>query len=190
MDTWTFLTVPGYTNSGPDHWQSWWEQAEVSMRRVEQRDWDHPEPAAWAAALEAAVAPATAASTILIGHSCGSIAIAHWVARYRRSVAGAFLVAPSDVDRSGVTPALRHFGPIPLLRLPFPSVVVASEDDPYCTPARADVFARAWGSELVFMGRAGHINTASGHGPWPEGWSLLRTFCGRLGGAMPVRRGA
>ncbi len=186
LGTWTLLTIPGYTSSGPDHWQSCWERADAAMGRIEQHDWDRPEPAAWAAAIEQQVPPATAGSTILIGHSCGSIAIAHWVARYGRAVAGAFLVAPSDVERVGVTPALQEFGPVPLLELPFPSMVVASENDPYCTPERARDFAQAWGSELVFVGQAGHINTASGHGPWPEGRELLRTFCARL--ARPLAR--
>ena len=44
------------------------------------------------------------------------------------------------------------------------------------------MFAKAWGSELVFVGQAGHINTASGHGPWLEGRALLQRFCERLSG--------
>jgi predicted alpha/beta hydrolase family esterase len=188
LGTWILKTVPGYTSSGPDHWQSHWERAEPTISRIEQRDWDHPEPAEWAAALETAIAPATAASTVLIGHSCGSLAVAHWVAQYGRSVAGAFLVAPSDVERPGVLAVLEAFGPVPLLRLPFPSLVVASEDDPYCSPERAEVFARAWGSKLVFVGRAGHLNKASGHGPWPEGRALLQDFCAQLAAGAPVHR--
>lgn len=179
-EAWNLLTIPGYTNSGPDHWQSHWERLHRAIRRVEQRDWDRPEPAEWAAALDAAIDPTAATSSVLIGHSCGSIAVAHWAARYGRSVAGAFLVAPSDVERMGVTPALHAFGPIPMRRLPFPTLVVASENDPYCTPERAATFARAWGSRLVLIGPAGHINTASGHGPWPEGQALLRDFCTEL----------
>ena len=181
---WTLLTVPGYTNSGPDHWQSHWERADPMMRRVEQRDWDRPDPVAWATAIDAAVSPETAASTVLLGHSCGSVAVAHWVAQYGRQVAGAMLVAPSDVERMGAEPALQAFGPVPLVPLPFPTLVVASEDDPYCTPERTQAFARAWGSDLVFVGRAGHLNTASGHGPWLEGRALLQQFCSRLQSAL------
>ncbi len=187
MSAWILRTIPGYTNSGPDHWQSHWERAEPAIGRIAQQDWDHPEPRAWATAVDAAIAPATMASTVLIGHSCGSIAVAHWAAQYGRRVAGAFLVAPSDVERPGVPAVLKAFGPIPLFQLPFPSLVVASEDDPYCSPERAQVFARAWGSALVFVGSAGHINTASGHGPWPEGRALLQSFCARLSVGTPMR---
>jgi hypothetical protein len=62
--------------------------------------------------------------------------------------------------------------------LPFRSIVVASEDDPYVTLHRAQDFATAWGSEFINIGRAGHINTDSGHGPWPEGETWLESLRG------------
>jgi hypothetical protein len=62
---------------------------------------------------------------------------------------------------------------MPLLRLPFPSIVVASTDDEYVTLDRAQQFARAWGSRLVNIGVAGHINSATGLGSWPLGRALL-----------------
>jgi len=74
---------------------------------------------------------------------------------------------------STVQEAVQSFAPMPLVRLPFPSVVVASSDDPYVTPGRAAAFARAWGSRLVTLTRAGHVNTDSGFGPWDEGRRLL-----------------
>jgi hypothetical protein len=58
--------------------------------------------------------------------------------------------------------------------LPFPSVLVASENDPHGTLQFAKKTARGWKSRLVNAGRAGHINVDSGHGPWPEGQQLLR----------------
>lgn len=57
--------------------------------------------------------------------------------------------------------------------LPFPSIVVASADDDYVTPAQARAYATAWGSEYVEIGAAGHINSASGLGAWPAGRALL-----------------
>jgi predicted alpha/beta hydrolase family esterase len=62
---------------------------------------------------------------------------------------------------------------MPLRKLPFRSVVVASTDDPFVTLERAKLFATSWGSRLIQMSNAGHINTASGHGPWPEGEAWL-----------------
>jgi predicted alpha/beta hydrolase family esterase len=62
---------------------------------------------------------------------------------------------------------------MPLVRLPFPSVVVASSDDPYVTVERATTFATAWGSALKLVEGAGHLNSASGLGEWPAGYALL-----------------
>jgi predicted alpha/beta hydrolase family esterase len=63
---------------------------------------------------------------------------------------------------------------MPLRRLPFPSVVVASTDDPYVTTERARRFAEAWGSRFVTVGDAGHINSQSSLGDWPAGFALLQ----------------
>jgi hypothetical protein len=60
-----------------------------------------------------------------------------------------------------------------MLRLRFPSIVVASSNDPYVTLPRAKTFATAWGSEFVMIGEAGHINSAGGLGNWEEGLRLL-----------------
>ena len=87
---------------------------------------------------------------------------------------GALLVAPADVDSPLHTPdEVRSFSPIPLRRLPFPSIVVASRDDPFSSLERATQFAAAWGARLVTLDHAGHINADAGFGPWPEGRRLL-----------------
>jgi len=79
-----------------------------------------------------------------------------------------------DVDAvADVVPAVESFRPMPLLRLACPSIVVASDDDIYTSINRAEAFARAWGSRFVRLLRAGHINSASGHGDWPEGRAWL-----------------
>ena len=72
-----------------------------------------------------------------------------------------------------------NFAPIPLTRLPFPSIVVASTNDEYMTLERAQQVAQAWGSRLVNVGALGHINSASGLGLWPQGHALLQELVGR-----------
>ncbi|HEV3051135.1 MAG TPA: alpha/beta hydrolase [Longimicrobium sp.] len=170
------LIVPGWTNSGPEHWQTLWERADPQrFCRVEQRDWDEPRVDDWVNALDAAIA-AEPAPPVLVAHSLGCIAIAHWAARFARPVAGALLVAPPDVERADMPEPVRNFAPVPLRPLPFRSILVASDNDEYITLDRAKAFARAWGSELVHAGRAGHINTDAGFGPWPEGERLLASL--------------
>lgn len=166
------LNVPGYTGSGPGHWQTLWERADPRFRRVEQRDWDAPEPDAWTSALDRAVR-ARGEPVLLVAHSLGCITVARWAAIGRGGVAGALLVAPADVEREDAPEPIRSFAPIPADRLPFPSLLVSSGDDPYLAPARAEVLARRWGSRPVRLGAVGHVNTASGLGAWPEGLALL-----------------
>ncbi|HET6268120.1 MAG TPA: alpha/beta hydrolase [Acidobacteriota bacterium] len=170
-----FLTVPGWTNSGPQHWQSLWEQEHPEYVRVEQKDWIRPVIADWVEGLRSAIEKA-GCPVVLIGHSTGCIAIVHYAHQHKQDVRGAFLVAPSDVERDDFPPSLVGFAPIPMKSLPFASLVVASSTDPYTTLQRARQFADGWGSKIVEVGALGHINTASGHGPWPEGQKLLAEF--------------
>jgi predicted alpha/beta hydrolase family esterase len=172
------LILPGYADSGPDHWQSHWERADPACRRVVQDDWLLPRLEDWLATLDREVR-ACATAPVLAAHSLACALVAHHAARGGARVRAALLVAPADVDSPAHTPdEVRSFAPIPLAPLPFPSVVVASGDDPFVTPARAEALARAWGSRLVVLPRAGHINADAGFGPWPEGRRLLDGLLG------------
>ena len=169
-----FLIVPGLFNSSPDHWQSHWQRTLPTAERVEQSDWERPTLGEWTAGLVETVRRNPGA--VLIAHSLGCAVVAHLAAiSGGRGVAGALLVAPADVNRQG--PAgrlLQGFSPLPRQRLPFPTLVVASRDDPYVDITQARAFAHGWGARFVDAGRAGHINVESGHGPWPTGLDLLR----------------
>ncbi|HYX68298.1 MAG TPA: alpha/beta hydrolase [Terriglobales bacterium] len=167
------LTVPGLWSSGPEHWQTYWERVLPACRRVEQKEWETPHCAAWIATLDAAVT-ATRPPVALAAHSLGCVAVAHWANKYGRAVAGALLVAPTDVEGPKFPPGAEGFQPMPLERLPFPSMVVASEDDPWVSLERARFFAERWGSRFVNLGRVGHINSDSKLGEWPQGQELMR----------------
>lgn len=166
------LILPGYDSSGPEHWQSLWQRAHPEYRRVEQRDWTAPVCDEWVAALDHAVL-AAAAPPVLVAHSLGCHTVVHHAARHGRPVRGALLVAPPDVDDPDFPPVIEGFRPVPRMPLPFPSIVVASSDDWYTTPDRAQALAEAWGSRFVLLERAGHINADAGFGPWPDGTRLL-----------------
>lgn len=168
-----FLIVPGWQGSGPDHWQSHWERELPGAARIEVPDWDAPRRADWLEAIDRAVRRAPA-PPIFITHSLGGIAVAHWAAVASVPAAGALLVAPADLDRADCPEALRDFTPVPRARLRFPSVLVASDSDPYASLESSIELAADWGSRIVIVRRAGHINTASGHGPWPDGRAFLR----------------
>lgn len=174
--------IPGWGGSGPEHWQTVWQAQQRGSRRVELPDWWSPEPETWIAAIDRTVREVVATlgqPPVLIAHSLACVAVAAWAARHRAPVAGALLVAPADPERADAAAVLRTFAPVPLGRLPFPSRVVVSDDDPYVSLERATVFATAWGAELELVPGARHINVASGHGAWPEGLALLRQVVAR-----------
>jgi len=166
------IIVPGWKNSGPAHWQSEWERTLPHCRRVEQPDWISPDPVIWHGQVAQAVSTATC-PVLLIAHSLGCLAVAALPIALHSRVAGALLVAPADVERRDVSPGLAAFAPIALNTLSFQSVVVASDNDPYCSLERARVLADAWGSRLSIVEGAGHINAQAGFGPWPDGLRLL-----------------
>lgn len=167
------LVVPGLGGSGPGHWQSLWEASDPGFRRVVQRDWLQPDLAQWRAALERAVR-ACPLPPVVVAHSLGCALVAHGARAFGDGIKAAFLVSPSDVDAPDRTPeVVRGFSPMPLQRLPFPSLVVASSDDPRVSLARAGFFAECWGSRFTTIDHAGHLNEASGIGAWPQGRHLL-----------------
>ena len=178
------LMVPGWTGSGPDHWQSRWETKLKTSQRVQQENWDVVDKAQWTTRLLEAIACATR-PVVLVAHSCGVPTVVHAAARLADAkVIAAFLVAPASEAASQRIPDMDPaFTPYPRDPLPFPSLLVASRTDAHCTYEDAGDMALAWGSTLVDAGDVGHLNTASGHGPWPEGVMRLGLFLQQLGPA-------
>ncbi|EHK64375.1 RBBP9/YdeN family alpha/beta hydrolase [Achromobacter arsenitoxydans] len=179
------IIVPGWKNSGPDHWQSRWQALLPHACRIAQSDWQNPRPADWIARLAADVDDARS-PVLLIAHSLGCLISAALPVPLRAKVAGALLVAPADIERPDAPECLRAFAPIPRQPLPFQSVVVASDDDPYCALERARTFAADWGSRVVVLPNAGHINADSGLGDWPQGLKLLGALRRRASWRIPT----
>lgn len=173
----SLLILPGLGNSGPEHWQSHWERADPDAVRLLQRDWDTPRCAEWLDTLVAFL-ESSDDTFVIAAHSSACALVAHLVDARRdlaeRKIAGALLVAPSDPDGPHYPQGPEGFGPVPMAAMPFRSIVVASDDDPYIAPDKARAYAGHWGAEFVLIARAGHINARSGHGRWPEGHALLQ----------------
>ncbi|MGK8709205.1 alpha/beta hydrolase [Metapseudomonas otitidis] len=178
-----YLILPGWQGSPDDHWQSHWERTLPNAQRVEQADWDQPDRAAWVAALERAI-DAERTPVILVAHSLGCVTVAHWAAQadpdVLRRVRGSLLVAPADVERPGCPEALTGFAPIPRTALPFPTLLVGSDNDHAASPQRALQLARDWGAEPAILAGAGHINVKSGHQRWEQGFAYLYRLQGRI----------
>lgn len=174
------LIIPGYKGSPENHWQTRWERRLSTAKRVAQAEWTKPVREDWTRQVAEAVAAATR-PVILVAHSLGVAAAVQAAPDFTRRVAGAFFVAPPDVANAAIRPRhLMTFGPYPRDPLPFPSVVVASRNDPFSSFDAAEDAAGAWGSLFIDAGEAGHINAESGHGPWPEGLLTFGKFLSGL----------
>lgn len=172
-----YLTVPGYGNSGQAHWQTYFENSLPGCIRIEQKNWDEPVMADWVNTINDSVLQYDPETVVLISHSMGGIAIAHWANQYNQKIKGAMIVAPPDLENPFQQLPIKNFTPIPAIKLPFPSVIVASRNDNWATKERTKLFAQNWGSSLIFIGDAGHINADSGYTNWDEGLEILKTIC-------------
>ncbi|RDI96799.1 serine hydrolase family protein [Dyella solisilvae] len=170
-----YVILPGIGGSGAQHWQSLWQQKHSRMYRFSPKDWDAPDRDEWLDALDAAVS-ARKSPCVLVAHSLACLLIAHWSATAARKVAGALLVGVPD-PRAPVFPGVAaSFAAVPEIPLRFPSLIVASSNDPYGSLDYARLRAQQWGSRLVEGGPLGHINASSDLGNWDWGLNLLERF--------------
>jgi predicted alpha/beta hydrolase family esterase len=172
----TIVIVPGWRDSGPGHWQSLWAESLPGTVRVQQDDWITPLRTAWVAGISKTIL-AQPGPVVIASHSLGCIAVTHLPPEVVQRIQGALLVAPADPERRGI---LSDFAPVPYQTLPYRSIVVASNNDPFCPIRTAGAYARSWGSELVRLQNAGHINIEAGFGEWPLGLALLQSLTGSL----------
>ncbi|WP_244631226.1 alpha/beta hydrolase [Aureimonas sp. ME7] len=174
------LIVPGLNGSPTGHWQHHWASKDPAAELVEQEHWSDPRLSDWLHALEAKIA-GSAPGVILVAHSLGCALVAALARRPAAShVGGALLVAPADLEPLSQThPAVSQFAAASKGTLPFASILVASRNDPYMSFERAERQAAEWGSALYDAGEVGHVNIASGFGPWPDAETLADGLRGR-----------
>jgi predicted alpha/beta hydrolase family esterase len=172
-----YVIIPGIDGSGREHWQTLWEEAwGSSATRIRPSSWDNPDLDDWCLALDNAMQRHRSSEVVLVAHSLGCLAAASWLRRHQPGVRGAFLVAAPDPAGPGFPAAASTFATPDPMPLPVPGLLISSDDDPYCTPQAALTMADIWGIGHVSIGRAGHVNTASGHGAWDSGQALLSAF--------------
>lgn len=170
----TILILPGLGNSGEKHWQTAWERLYPSFIRINQVDWERPICEDWIKTIEGKIQEIGAENIILVGHSLACSTIGYWAAKYKTSIKGALLVAPSDTEADSYPEGTTGFTPMPTATLPFKTITVTSDDDYYVSLERATFFAEKWGSKLVVLSALGHINGDSDLGNWDFGLSLLK----------------
>ena len=173
------LLVPGLHNSGPDHWQSRWHQQFPQWQRMLGLPWDKPDLTVWSAKL-ASKLRSRRSRVHLVAHSFGALTAIAAARLQPDKVSSILIVAPADPARFGI-PDEALAGSIKVS-----AQLIASRNDPWMSFDRAAHLANVWGSELVDLGHAGHINAASGFGPWAQGKSLRDSLIVAVG-QQPVR---
>jgi uncharacterized protein len=176
------LVIPGLNDSGPAHWQTWLQgHYRGRSTRVEQDDRACADLERWSQRIEATLARHPSARWVAVAHSFGCLALLHRLAQgggggggVVQGVQAALLVAPADPEKFGVASAL------PRSRLTVPSVLLASETDPWMRFESACAWGRVWGSQLISLGDAGHINAEAGFGPLPPARTLVDSMIQRL----------
>lgn len=181
----TVLIVPGLRDAAPQHWQTLLEPTLPRVRSVAPMGRQDLDCQARVDAIER-VAQSIEGPFIIVAHSGGCIMVAHWAQQTKLAVRGALLATPPDFDTAMPEgyPTLQALGdagwlPVPRKRLPFRSIVAASRDDPLGSWDRVAELAVDWGSEWADLGKVGHLNPASGFGPWPQ----ANEFIARLSAA-------
>jgi hypothetical protein len=179
----TILIVPGLRDHVEEHWQTILERQLPKARSVAPLEHDKLSCAARVEALQAAIEKIDG-PIVLVAHSGGVMITVHWAQKYDRPIQGALLAAPADLETPlpagyPTVDALRDNGwlPVPRAKLPFPSLVAASTNDPLGDLARIRQYAADWGSEVVNIGAVGHLNPAAGFGAWPQAEELVGRLC-------------
>jgi predicted alpha/beta hydrolase family esterase len=179
----TVVLVPGLRGHVEDHWQTHLAASLPSARLVPPLGRENPALDERVAQLDR-VLEEVEGPVVLVAHSAGVLLTVHWAARHgRRPIAGALLATPPALatELPAEYPsiqALRENGwlPIPRQPLPFPSIVATSSDDALGNPVRMTALATAWGSRLHDLGAVGHLNPASGFGPWSGAGPLIESL--------------
>lgn len=185
----TIVIVPGLRDHVEKHWQTLLAHKLDRSHTVPPLEEDKLSLEARIAALDAVVSEIEG-PIVFVAHSAGAMIVVHWAQQSTRPILGALLATPSDLENQLPPgyPILEDLDangwlPIPRRKLPFPSIVAVSSNDPLANRRRIAGMAEAWGSKLVDLGEVGHLNPNSGYGDWPQAEELILEL-------FPVREGA
>ena len=176
----TVLIVPGLRDEAPGHWQSLLAQELDTVASMPALGRQNIDLTARLAAIESAVR-AIDGPVIVVAHSGGAIAAAHWAQRTQaKNVLGALLATPPTFASplGPEHPSMELFEqngwiPLPAGPLSIRTIVAASRNDPLGSYEQVSELARQWDAELVDLGEVGHLNPTSGYGPWPGARALI-----------------
>ncbi len=172
LEYYPVIIVPGLRNSDEHHWQSLWQAKLPNSKRIELDTWDTPNLEKWSAAIIKVLAELNQPA-VLIAHSFGTLASASVAEKFPEKIAALLLVAPADPDKFSIAHQL------PQSPLSPPTKIIASSNDPWMSDNKAAYWALQWSADFLRLNNAGHINSESNLGMWPEGVQELHQLVRR-----------
>ena len=174
------VIVPGVGGSEHDHWQSWLQRQLKSCSRVQQQDWNKPVLQEWIEQFVKTVQSIQEPIQI-VAHSFGCLTTVAALAQHpelNQKIKNLVLVAPANPARFGDDGFARESQNdyqqyFHQLKLQVPTQMIISENDPWLNFQDALQLAKAWKIRPKNLGQVGHINVASGFGPFPEIYDFL-----------------
>ena len=174
------VIVPGVGGSEHDHWQSWLQRQLKSCSRVQQQDWNKPVLHEWIEKFFKTVQSIQEPIQI-VAHSFGCLTTVAALAQHpelNQKIKNLVLVAPANPARFGDAGFARdsqndYQQYFHQLKLQVPTQMIISENDPWLNFQDALQLAKAWKIRPKNLGQVGHINVASGFGPFPEIYDFL-----------------
>ena len=174
------VIVPGVGGSEHAHWQSWLQRQLMSCSRVQQQDWNTPVLQNWISEFVNTVRPIQGHIQI-VAHSFGCLTTVAALAQHpelNQKIKNLILVAPANPARFGEAGFARDSQQdyqryFHQLKIAVPTTFLMSENDPWLKFEDAKCLAKAWKLDPINLGQVGHINVASGFGPFPEIYDYL-----------------
>ncbi len=169
------LIVPGVGGSEYHHWQSWLQRGLMQCSRVEQKDWKHPVLAKWVEAFVKTI-QSIEDDVEVVAHSFGCLTSVAALAQhpsFATKIKKLILVAPANPARFGeqgfAQDSQQNYSAyFHALKLQVPTMMLISENDPWLSFKDAHALAKSWNIQPINLGQVGHVNVASGFGPFPE----------------------
>lgn len=175
------VIVPGVGGSEDAHWQSWLQKQLTSCSRVQQKNWNLPVLQIWITEFINTILATNDDNIQVVAHSFGCLTTVAALAQHpelNRKINNLVLVAPANPVRfseSGfaIDEHNNYHDYFHQLQIRVPTTLLISENDPWLSFVDAIELAKSWRLAPVNLGQVGHINVASGFGPFPEIYNFL-----------------
>jgi uncharacterized protein len=177
------IALHGLGGPGPEHWYSWLaaelRAADRTVHLPVLPDADEPMLDAWLWSVRGLIQTLPDTGFDVVAHSLGALLWLHHAASRPQD-----LPRPARVALAGI-PDNEHIEP-PTFRDPpldaaavraaaEGTVLIGGDDDPVCPAGVAAVYGLPLKIATTVVPGGGHLNPASGYGPWPA----MRDWCGR-----------